>query len=170
MYLEIAHGDSSCLAYPTKRMKPVPAAWRSSCTRRPHNGNALLFLLGALAWSSAGAVEPGRYEIVARTEMPHLEESLRYATTRERRCLKSDEPAAAMFPILQHPSLEGCTLAGERPRYRLVCATPQVATGSARLDEGPGRIAGVLEIKMGGKNMTFAQRVEAVRQGECETP
>lgn len=155
-------------------MKPAQTAWRPSCTRRPRNGNALLFLLCAVAWASAGAVEPGRYEIVARTEMPHLEESLRYATTRERRCLRGDE-LASVFPILRHPSLEGCTLGDERRRgdairYRLACASPQVATGTARLDEGPGRIAGILEIKMGGKNMTFAQRVEAVRQGECEPP
>ena len=106
--------------------------------------------------------------------MPHLEENLRYATTRERRCLRGDEPSAA-FPILQHPSLEGCRLdsgrrRGDTTRYRLVCASPQVATGSARLEAGPGRFAGVLEIKMGGKNMTFAQRIEAVRQGECEPP
>jgi hypothetical protein len=106
--------------------------------------------------------------------MPHLEESLRYATTRERRCLTSDEPSS-LFPILQHPSLEGCNLVsarrrGDTIRYRLACASPQVATGDARLDAGPGRIAGVLEIKMGGKNMTFAQRVDAVRQGECELP
>jgi hypothetical protein len=128
----------------------------------------------AVASATADAVEPGRYEIVAQIVMPHLEESLRYATTRERRCLRADEPAA-VFPILQHPSLEGCKLAGEQRRgdtirYRLVCASAQVASGAARLDQGPGRIAGILEIKMGGKNMTFAQRVEAVRQGECELP
>jgi len=33
---------------------------------------------------------------------------------------------------------------------------------------GPGRIVGVLEVTMGGKNMTFSQRVEAARRGECE--
>jgi len=27
---------------------------------------------------------------------------------------------------------------------------------------------GVLEVTMGGKNMTFSQRIEAARQGECE--
>jgi hypothetical protein len=128
-------------------------------------------MLCAVAWASADAVEPGRYEIVARTVMPHLEESLRYATTREQRCLRSDE-LPTIFPIMQHPSLEGCNLDSERRRgdtihYRLVCASPQVATGTARLDAGPGRIAGILEIKMGGKNMTFAQRIKAVRQGEC---
>jgi hypothetical protein len=128
-----------------------------------------VFLVCAAASACAAAIEPGRYEIVARTEMPHLEESLRYATTRERRCLRGDEPGS-IFPILHHPSLEGCALVGERPHYSLVCASPEVATGSARLDEGPRRIAGVLEVKMGGKNMTFAQRIEAVRQGPCEMP
>ena len=131
-------------------------------------------LLCTVAWASGEAVEAGSYEITAEIAMPHLEENLRYATTWERRCLRARE-LSSVFPILHHPSLEGCNLDSERRRgdtirYRLVCASPQVATGTARLDAGPGRIAGVLEIKMGGKNMTFAQRIEAVRQGECEPP
>jgi hypothetical protein len=115
-----------------------------------------------IAWAPGEAAEPGAYDITAVTAMPHLEENLRYATTRERRCLRGDE-VASLFSMLQHPSLEGCTLAGDL----LVCASPQVATGSVRLDEAPGRVTGVLEIKMGGKNMTFAQRIEAVRLGDC---
>lgn len=66
--------------------------------------------------------------------MPNLEENLRYATTRERRCLHAHEPAS----------------------------------GAASLEGAPERVTGILEVKMGGKNMTFAQRVEAVRRGECE--
>jgi len=103
--------------------------------------------------------------------MPHLEENLRYAITQEQRCLQPDE-LAALFPILRHPSLDGCRLddarrRGSSVRYGLVCANPQVASGTARLDGAGERIAGILEIKMGGKNMTFSQRVEAVRQGDC---
>ena len=103
--------------------------------------------------------------------MPNLEENLRYATTRERRCLRLDD-AASLFPILRHPSLEGCHLDDERRRgtsvrYRLVCASAQVASGTARLDAAGERIAGILEVKMGGKNMTFSQRIEAVRQRDC---
>ncbi len=131
-------------------------------------------LLGISAWASDQVVRSGTYEITVETVMPNLEENLRYATTRERRCLHSDE-LSSVFPILHHPSLEGCKLGdeswrGDTIRYLLVCASPQVATGVARLDTGPGRVAGILEIKMGGKNMTFAQRIEAVRQGECEPP
>jgi hypothetical protein len=134
----------------------------------------VLCLLCTVASASAQAVEPGRYEIVARTVMPHLEESLRYATTLEQRCLRTPQ-LASVFPILHHPSLEGCKLGDERRHgdtilYRLLCTSPQVATGNARLDAGPGRITGILEIKMGGKNMTFAQRIELVRLGQCQAP
>ena len=96
--------------------------------------------------------------------MPHLEENLRYAVVREQRCLRLDEPGS-WFPILRHPSLEGCRL---NDRNRLVCASPQVASGSAQLDAAGTRVAGTLEVKMGGKNMTFHQRIEAVRLRDCE--
>ena len=128
-------------------------------------------LLCAATWASGEAVAPGTYEITAQVVMPHLEENLRYATTRERRCLRNDE-LASVFPILRHHSLEGCKLGAETRlggtiRYVLACASPQVATGAARLDAASGRITGTLEIKMGGKNMTFSQRIDAVRHGDC---
>ncbi len=129
-------------------------------------------LLCSAVWASDEAVEPGTYEITAQIVMPNLEENLRYATTRERRCLRSHE-LSSVFPVLHHQSLKGCELGnesrhGDTIRYLLVCQSPQVATGAARLQAGPGRITGILEIKMGGKNMTFSQRIEAARQGECE--
>jgi hypothetical protein len=129
-------------------------------------------LLCTAAWASDEAFQPATYEITAQTVMPHLEESLRYATTRERRCLRRHE-LSSVFPILRHHSLEGCNLVDERSHgdtihYLLVCQRPEVASGSARLNLDPGRIMGALEIKMGGKNMTFGQRIEATRQGECQ--
>jgi hypothetical protein len=134
-------------------------------------------LLGAACASGyagePGLEEPGLYEIIAQTVMPHLEENLRYATIREQRCLQP-EPAA-LFPILRHPSLDGCRLdderrSGTRVAYRLVCANVETASGSARLDAAGGRVAGTLEVKMGGKNMTFHQRIEAVRLRDCDPP
>jgi hypothetical protein len=146
---------------------------------RPHRSSSrrraafaiLGSLLGAVAGAAGQAVAPGSYEITAQTVMPHLEENLRYATTRERRCLGRDS-LASIFPILQHWSLDGCqlgraTMDGSATRYLLVCENPEVATGVARLATDAGRIVGTLEVKMGGKNMTFAQRIEATRQGEC---
>jgi hypothetical protein len=32
------------------------------------------------------------------------------------------------------------------------------------------RLDGVLQVKMGGKNMTFSQRIEAKRQGDGDSP
>ena len=131
---------------------------------------ALLFCTAG--WAADEAVRPGLYEITVQTVMPYLEENLRYATTRERRCLRSHE-LPPVFPVLHHPSLQGCKLGDERRsgdtiRYLLGCKNPQVATGIARVDIAPGRMMGVLEVTMGGKNMTFSQRIEAARQGECE--
>jgi len=141
----------------------------SLCQRTAYSVAALL--LGTAAWASDDAIQPGAYEITARIEMPHLEENLRYSTTRESHCLRRHD-LSSVFPILQHESLAGCSLGeesreGSTFRFVLVCQNPQAASGTARLDSGPGRIAGLLEIKMGGKNMTFTQRIEATRLGEC---
>src|SRR5437016_367403 len=55
---------------------------------------------------------PGRlYDVTIETGMPHLEENLRYTTTHRRSCI-SLEDLATQFPILDHPSLAGCTLGG----------------------------------------------------------
>ena len=118
------------------------------------------------------AAEPGAYDVTVETVMPHLEESLRYATIRERRCVAADG-FASLFPALHYASLEGCTLtehsrSGNTLRYGLVCPSVKAATGVAWLKDAAGRVTGALEIKMGGKNMTFTQRVEAIRRGECE--
>jgi hypothetical protein len=148
------------------------------CRCRPSSRRrrAALAIVGACLGAAAGAtgeiVQPGVYEITVETVMPHLEENLRYATTRERRCLRAAS-LASVFPILQHASLDGCrlgqpTLDRETIRYLLVCENPQVATGVARLDTEANRIVGTLDVKMGGKNMTFTQRIEATRHAECD--
>ena len=49
------------------------------------------------------------YDVVIETGMPHLEENLRYATTRERTCMDRNDLARA-FPILQDVSLQDCRL------------------------------------------------------------
>jgi hypothetical protein len=124
------------------------------------------FLLCGAACAACYAGASGLYDITTQTVMPNLEENLRYAATREQRCVNIDD-FDSLFPILRHPSLEGCHL---DERYRLVCADPQIASGAARLDSAGARIAGTLEVKMGGKNMTFSQRIEAVRQRDCDGP
>lgn len=111
------------------------------------------------------------YEVVAETGMPHLEENLRYAVTRERRCL-SDEDLSSAFPILTHESLAGCALQldgrdVESISYRLMCEGGQGTTGNATWWLAERTLHGTLNVKLGGKNMTFFQRVTATVVGDC---
>lgn len=111
------------------------------------------------------------YEVVAETSMPHLEENLRYTMTREMRCLTSDDLASA-FPILSHASLADCQLRQESRRdnslsYRLVCDGGHGTSGNASWTVGEQSIHGTLNVKLGGKNMTFFQRITARLLGPC---
>ena len=117
-------------------------------------------------------LDPGLYELTADVQLPHLETSLRYATTRETHCLGTPE-ATTLFPILRHPAFVGCALVGGRPidnhrEYNLQCSNPGAATGVARVTVGRATVNAVLDIKMGGKNMTLSQRINGRRLGACD--
>jgi hypothetical protein len=133
-----------------------------------------LTLVSAFAAVSIPASDttPARlYEVITETGMPHLEENLRYAVTRENRCL-TDEELASAFPILKSASLADCKLRREGPRsddasYLLVCDGGHGTTGSVSWHVGEQSIVGTLNVKLGGKNMTFFQRVTAKPLGQC---
>lgn len=111
------------------------------------------------------------FEVVTETGMPHLEENLRYSVTQEQLCL-SERRLATAFPILQHVSLADCTLQ-ERGRgpdtisYSLVCEGGHGTTGAAEWTVANGLVRGTLNVRLGGKNMTFFQRITARPLGEC---
>ena len=131
----------------------------------------------ALMYSMARAAElmtARLYELVTETSMPHLEENLRYTTIREQRCLDQTQLATA-FPVLNHVSLKGCSLSDETREqdtiyYELVCAGGNTTKGSAVWQIGEHQISGVLNVKLGGKNLTFYQRVTGKPLGPCATP
>lgn len=117
------------------------------------------------------ALNPGLYDVTTETLLPHLEENLRYATTHARQCLDTQD-VAALFPLLRHQAFAGCELSqgvadGPAISFPLACRNPEAASGVARLTLEPDRLIGVLEIKMGGKNMTLSQRVTGPRLGPC---
>jgi hypothetical protein len=120
----------------------------------------------------ASETMPARlYEVVTETGMPHLEENLRYAVTRENRCFAGDDLASA-FPILKSASLADCKLRHESRHagavsYLLICDGGHGTTGSASWRVGEQLIVGTLSVKLGGKNMTFFQRVTAKPLGDC---
>jgi hypothetical protein len=122
---------------------------RSIELRRLHSGRHTILsvsvsLLCAAAWTPSEAVPPGIYEISTETLMPHLEENLRYARTRERRCIR-DHAVSDFFPILRHQSLNGCKLAagnryGDAIYYPLVCDGSSGTTGTAQLHADADRV------------------------------
>ena len=114
---------------------------------------------------------PQLYEVVTETAMPHLEENLRYTITREQRCLEPSKLWSA-FPILHHAALQDCRLDQESRQkdalsYALVCKGGHGTTGHATWQLGRTQNTGTLNVKLGGKNMTFYQRVTARSLGEC---
>jgi hypothetical protein len=129
----------------------------------------------ALAYACASAADEtprGLYEVTTQTTMPHLEENLRYADTRQQRCLAQDELWTA-FPVLDHPALKGCRLtreyrAHDARSYALVCEDGSGTTGRATWRVGTHQMTGALSVKLGGKNMTFSQRLVARRLADCD--
>ena len=141
--------------------------------KSPWLGSIAPFLLVAVMVPVRGfdAARPHLYELTTETGMPHLEENLRYANTTRRQCLALSQLTIA-FPILRHPALEGCKLENElrqpqTPSYQLVCAGGHGTTGTATWLLGEHRVRGTLDVKLGGKNMTFYQRITAIPLGEC---
>ncbi|KRB70552.1 hypothetical protein [Noviherbaspirillum sp. Root189] len=105
------------------------------------------------------------HEVLTETVMPHLEENLRHTITREKRCLMPGELPNA-FPILTHSSLRGCRLGNEsrsadKVAYTLLCDGSNGTTGTALWEKWNGQTRGTLQVKLGGKNMTFSQRITA---------
>lgn len=114
---------------------------------------------------------PALYEITTEVGMPHLEEALRYTITHQKLCLTRDR-LHHLFPILSHPALAGCQLGTALRRadsvsYPLVCESHHGTTGAAHWQSGGQRVIGTLDVKLGGKNMTFYQRITAIALGAC---
>jgi len=111
------------------------------------------------------------YDVVTEIGMPHLDENLRYATIREQRCLDTGNLARA-FPVLNDVSLRDCSLGISTQQtdgavYTLQCTGGHGTTGSARWQFEGAKVDGVLNVKLGGKNMTFYQRIVGRAIGPC---
>ena len=138
--------------------------------------NPWCVVAGALALTPCVANEAfpnAFYEVAVETSMPHLEEALRYSNTREQRCLSEQELRTA-FPALSHPALKGCALKSETRdegefAYVLQCEGKSETTGHARWRVGDRVSVGTLLVRLGGKNMTFSQRMKVTRLRACSS-
>jgi hypothetical protein len=111
------------------------------------------------------------YDMTTETGMPHLEENLRYAIVRQRRCLDPRDLSTS-FWMLHDASLQDCRLEQSSRNesgatYDLRCVGGHGTSGGARWKFEPGQLRGTLDVKLGGKNMTFYQRIVAKVIGQC---
>lgn len=134
----------------------------------------VLVLLALTVWPvRASETLPAQlYDLIIETGMPHLEENLRYAVTHQQRCLALADLASA-FPALQTPAVSDCTLQDEQRHgdllsYTLICRAGHGTRGGALWYLGEHVIRGTLVVRLGGKNMTFYQRITARPVGACE--
>ncbi|MCC7410197.1 MAG: DUF3617 family protein [Gammaproteobacteria bacterium] len=151
---------------------PYRASGRVRGERSAAAGFVMIALTGlaGVAPAAGTPLQPGAYDIAARLIMPHLD-GMRRSVINAQRCLRDGQPET-LFPVLQQYAFGGCALDyaqtdGDTVHYVLVCESARVATGTATLSATPAGLVGTLAVKMGGKNMTFTQRIEAVRIGEC---
>jgi hypothetical protein len=145
----------------------VRVALRAAASAAP-----ALLVASAAAADPDARLAPHLYDLTIETGMPHLDENLRYATAHERRCVRGDD-LPRLFPVLQHVALQDCRLAAvdssaEGATYALRCTGGHGTTGEARFVFAPAAIAGTLSVQLGGKNMTFHQRIAGRALGPCE--
>jgi hypothetical protein len=130
----------------------------------------MLGVIGPIALA-AGAAPSRLYEVTTETSMPHLDENLRYATRTEERCLDIRD-LSGEFWMLREVSLQDCRLvkvseSADAAGYLLMCDGGHGTTGTATWQLGRDAIAGTLNVRLGGKNMTFYQRITAKPIGFC---
>jgi hypothetical protein len=137
------------------------------------SGLVALLALGASGGLPALAQTPSSrlYEMATETGMPHLEENLRYAVVREKRCVDRRDLSSA-FWMLGHESLQDCKLnkssqQDDAASYVLMCEGGHGTTGDAQWQFDAERIRGTLNVRLGGKNMTFFQRITGTAIGAC---
>ncbi len=135
-------------------------------------GGWFIAWVGAAGCALAAEPLPARlYEVTTLTGMPHLDENLRYATVTERRCVDPQE-LSRLFWMLDDVSLQDCKLvksaqSATDAAYRLQCSGGHGTSGQALWALRPEALSGTLDVRLGGKNMTFWQRISARPLGPC---
>jgi hypothetical protein len=114
---------------------------------------------------------PRLYEVTTQTGMPHLDENLRHAAVTQQRCIDWRD-LSRQFWMLDDVSLQNCKLvkateSESAATYALQCDGGHGATGAAQWQRTPEQLVGTLNVRLGGKNMTFYQRVVATPVGPC---
>lgn len=131
-----------------------------------------LALTCALAVATASAVRgetltPGSYEVVVQLDLPFVETTNTRKT--ERICLASETALAVLSdnnPLGKCPS-SNMARQGSDLTFDIKCEGTNAAQGHARYTLTAETFDGLIEMKMGGKNMTMSETQHGHRVGEC---
>ncbi|MEA1833883.1 DUF3617 family protein [Methylobacterium durans] len=121
------------------------------------------------------ALEPGRYAVEVRLELPHLDD----LTARKVAdlCLVGDAgaPNPGFAVLSDNNPLARCPISnlrrdGAELTFDIACEGRNAASGSARYVLSPGAFRGRIAMRMGGKNMTMTEVQAGRRTGPCAGP
>jgi hypothetical protein len=120
---------------------------------------------------AAGAVgiEPGKYEVQMRLELPHLEDQ---AATKTTSVCVTAEPSHGLVVLSDNNPLAKCPIknirqTGEVLAFDIICEGENQGVASAIFNLGGDRFSGAITMKMGGKNMTMTERQTGKLTGPC---
>jgi hypothetical protein len=134
---------------------------------------AIVFAFATPALAGEG-VRPGRYEVIYRLEVPHVE---RFAVDAVASiCVAPPAGNPRTLPVLSpNNPLSVCParnarIAGGMLSYDIYCPGRRNDRSEAHavFALGPDRFAGRIHMKMGGKNMTFVEVQSGRRTGNCD--
>ena len=129
-----------------------------------------ILTVAASVHGESTTIMDGIYAVESQMVLPHLDE-MRRVSQHQSPCIANSD-ATLFFPVFHQPAMTGCALHREKigadtVDYKLTCASVNGATGTAKLTIRGEHVKGELKAKMGGKNMTFSQHIDATRTGDC---
>jgi hypothetical protein len=132
-------------------------------------------LLAALATAAAAAGEPalapGLYQIEVRIALPNVQDVA--APMVFTRCISvPDVQSGRAFALLSDNPLKACDLVDyrvtdARAMYRIACPGPNKGSAVGMFELAPSAYRGVIDMNMGGKNMTMSETQVGRRTGDC---
>ena len=115
------------------------------------------------------ALQPGRYEVEVRLELPHVED-IGFSKTADICVNEIGTHGLAVLsdnnPLVRCPASD-VQEDGDTLTFDLVCEGHNQAVARAKFSLMGDRFDGAFEMKMGGKNMTMTERQTGHRTGPC---
>jgi hypothetical protein len=129
-----------------------------------------LLLSGAAHAAESAALQPGRYEVQMRLELPHVEDM---GVSKTVNICVNETGTHGLAVLSDNNPLVRCPASnirenGDTLTFDLVCAGHNQAVAWAKFTLNGDHFDGTFDMKMGGKNMTMTERQTGHRTGSCQ--